>query len=762
MNQFEPFEQEGREDREGLGSRGPSSRPSRSSCSNPNRPVLIAGALIALAAFAAYANSFSGPFLFLDVPAIVDNPTIRHLWPIGPVLMPPSAGGLTVGGRPLVNLSLALNYALGGTEVWGYHAFNLVGHILAGLTLFGIVRRTLDRKSDICSRRGLGFQPMLGNEHGLEAQATFLAFAVALLWTLHPLQTESVTWIIQRAESMMGLFYLLTLYGFIRYADESESDNRKAESGNVEATLETKRAAGLFRVSAFRFSILSVAACLMGMATKEVMVSAPVIVLLYDRTFVSGTFREAWRRHRRLHLGLAATWILLAGLVAGTGGSRGGTSGFGVGVAWWAYALTQFPAVLTYLRLALWPHPLNFHYGAQWVKNPVTILAPAAVVIFLLGATAWALFGKFRSPTSDIRNLRALGFCGAFFFAILAPTSLVPGATQTAAEHRMYLALAPVLAVIVVAGYAGCERLVRWVRQRRRCVPLRPDDDTRRNAASAFIPLLAVALVFGVLTARRNAVYRSELALWSDTVSRSPWNPYPFNNLGIALVKAGRREEAVAQFTRALRLKPDYAEAHNNLGLALADSGRLPEAIGEYETALRLKPDYPEGETDLGVALTDTGRLPEAIGHLSAAVRLDPDYAEAHNNLAVALASAGRLAEAIAQYREVLRLQPRIPEVHYNLACALLGSGRTPEAVAEYEAALAIRPDYSEAQADLGVALADAGRLPEAVAAYERAVRLTPGDADVRHNLGLALQALGRTEEARAEFAAASRLRSQP
>ena len=153
----------------------------------------------------------SNAFVFLDVADIVDNPTIRHLGQLGRVLSPPAAGGLTVGGRPVVNLTLALNYAFGGTNVWGYHALNLLIHILAGLALFGVVRRTPPR-------------------------STLFAFAVALLWTVHPLQTESVTYIIQRAESLMGLFYLLTLYCFIRYADEtlarSATDPKRSGNSN--------------------------------------------------------------------------------------------------------------------------------------------------------------------------------------------------------------------------------------------------------------------------------------------------------------------------------------------------------------------------------------------------------------------------------------------------------------------------------------------------------------------------------------------------
>jgi hypothetical protein len=173
-----------------------------------------------------------------------------------------------------------------------------------------------------------------------------LALAVALLWTLHPLQTEAVTYVIQRVESLMGLCYLLTLYCLIRSVD---SPRPALWQGCM------------------------VTACLLGMATKEVMATAPLLGLLYDRTFLAGSFREAWQRRRWWYVGLAATWLPLACLVAGTGGNRGGTSGFNVGVAPWAYWLTQFQAVAHYLKLSVWPHPLVFEYGTFWVR-PVEAL----------------------------------------------------------------------------------------------------------------------------------------------------------------------------------------------------------------------------------------------------------------------------------------------------------------------------------------------------------------------------------------------------
>jgi protein O-mannosyl-transferase len=243
----------------------------------------------------------------------------------------------------------------------------------------------------------------------------------AVIWIVHPLQTEAVTYISQRCESLMGLFYLLTLYGFIRGA-------------------ESRTPAGWFA--------LSVAACFLGMATKEVMVTAPVMVLLYDRTFVSGTFREACHSTWRLYLGLAGSWLLLGYLMTGAH-NRG--VGYGPGLTWWAYALTECRVVLHYLRLAVWPHPLIFDYGEYVPTGHLAALAPYALILAILATVVFF----------ELKRHPAIGFVGAWFFVVLAPTSsVVPITASPMAEHRMYLPLASVVTLIVVGAFALGKRLL--------------------------------------------------------------------------------------------------------------------------------------------------------------------------------------------------------------------------------------------------------------------------------------------------------------
>ena len=637
--------------------------------------LLFAAVGLLAATLAAYHNSFLFPFVFDDVPAIVDNPSIRQLWPPGAVLAPRlEDAGVTVSGRPLVNLSLAVNYALGGEAVWGYHAFNLLIHALAGLTLFGMLRRTLR-------------QPILGKRFG--AVALSVALASAALWLLHPLQTEAVTYVVQRAESLMGLCYLFTLYAFIR---------------GTEAT------------DPVRWQVLSLAACLAGMACKEVMVSAPLLVFLYDRTFVAGSFREAWRRRRVYYAGLAGTWLLLAWLVAGTAG-RGGTAGFGTEISSWNYALTQCQAIGQYLWLAVWPHPLVFDYGTAVVNSVVEVWPQALVLGGLVAGTVVALW---RWPVG--------GFVGAWFFVILAPSSsFVPVASQTMAEHRMYLSLAAVIVLAVTGLHA-------WLGRR----------------AGAICAVLALACA--VLTVRRNEVYRSDVSLWADTVAQRPASARAHINLGKAVLALGRVPAALGHFEKAIQLQPAVPESHYNRGLALVRLARRPEAIGEYETALQLQPKYAEAHNNLGNALLLEGRLPDALGHYERAVQLRPGFAEAHSNLANALLESGRGPEAILHAREAVRLDPSYAEARYNLGNALARSGDLPAALAEYNAALRLKPDYADVANNLANVLVELDRLPEAIAHYEHALRLRPDFTDPRRNLAQVLAHLGRVSEARTHY----------
>jgi len=638
------------------------------------RAVLLGACLIVLATVVVYENSFRNPFHFDDETSIQENPTIRQLWPIWKALSPPCDGN-TVAGRPLLNFTFAINYAISGLNVWSYHATNLIIHILGALLLFGILRRTF-------------LMPSMRDRWGDVANS--LAVVIALFWAVHPLQTESVTYIVQRAESLVGLFYLLTLYCFIRGIDSTRS---------------------------VAWYVAAVAACTLGMASKEVMVSAPLMVLLYDRTFVAGSFREALRRRYGLYLALACTWLLLGWLVISTG-NRGTTAGFGAGISSWAYLCTQFGAIVHYLWLCIWPLSLVFDYGIGTARGVLEIV-PYAIVVVLLGlATVVALW---RWPKA--------GFLGAWFFAILAPTSsIVPVATQTIAEHRMYLPSAAVLTGIVVGGFYAGRRLVQ-----------REAISQRMAQAIGVFLIVFVSIVFGILTFQRNEDYSSGLSIWQDTVAKMPSSARAHNNLGITLVDYDQIDEAIAHYKEAITLQPDYEKAYYNLGTVLAARGQIDEAITCFRKALELKPDYAEAHYNLGVTLVTCGQIEEAIAHYQKAIELKPDYAEAHRSLGTVLFQLGQIDEALVCLQKALEIEPDSAEIHNNIGLALASREQFDDAIAHYQKALQLKPDYAGAYHNLGNILAQQARFSEAIANYHKVLEIKPDFIEAYNNLAMLL-----------------------
>ena len=680
--------------------------------------------LIAVAGIAAYANSFSGIFVYDDFDAIPGNASIRHLSRLGLIFFPPP--DITVSGRPFLNLSFAVNYALGGTNVWGYHATNLLIHVIAGLTLFGVIRRTCLRWNPQLPTQltPLAAGNSVGNTHspcfggcGNPRDSTFLAFAIALIWVLHPLQTESVTYIVQRAESLMGLFYLLTLYCFVRSVEADGNARHRSISPSCFEGGPSAAPAGRIahRSFAVGWALLSFLSCLLGMATKEVMVSAPVIVLLYDRTFVAGSFKEAWRRRRLLHIGMASTWILLGCLLIAEGGGRGGSAGFGTGIAWWVYGLTQFEAVARYIQLAFWPHPLVFEYGTFWVKDAREIIPYAFAVVPLVAAAAVALW---RWP--------AWGFFGFWFFAILAPTTLVPGTTQMIVEHRMYLALAPLLTAILAPLYTF------WTRAGMRRGSLSPNKGHSSASAAVGLAILAfVAAVCGRLTAIRNEDYHNAVTLWEDTASKRPQNALAHNNLGTAeLDSPGHLDNAIAQFNQALRIKPTYEKAYANRAAAWLLKGDYDRALADADEAIRLKPTDAAAYHNRAVAHMRRGDLERALADCNDALRLKPSYAEAYSARAGMYLRIGDYKRAFTDCNEAIFLKPDYAEAYTNRAAVWLLKGDYDRALADADEAIRLKSTDAEAYTSRAAAHVNRGDLERALADCNDALRLKPSYAE--------------------------------
>jgi tetratricopeptide (TPR) repeat protein len=649
--------------------------------------------LIAIVTILTYANSLFGPFILDDQAAIAANRQIREWWNLGAILS--TGRDTSVAGRPLVNLSLAINYALGGLNVAGYHVWNIAVHVLCALVAFGIIRRSLEL-------------PALRDRFG--GQALNLACAAALIWAVHPLASEAVDYLIQRTESMMALCYLFALYASIR-AHASE------RSGTWQAA--------------------AVASSACGMACKESMVTAPITILLYDRAYVFERFMQTIRARWRFYVALMATWIVA--FLLNRAGPRAGVVGFAAGIDPWTYLLNQAIAITHYLRLSVWPSPLVVFYG--W---PVQLTLTAALpyvafvaALFTLTLAGWLLRSE-------------IAFLGLWFFITLAPTSsIVPVATEVAAERRMYL---PLLAIVVLIA-APVSRIL-----------------TSRGAKAALA--IGATVFLSAATIVRNSEYSSALSIAQTVVERRPTS-IAHHIFGVELAAAGRRDEAIAHLRQAA---PGDSRARYDLGVELFNAGKLDDAIAELQafvatSRLPSRPvphwlEPPPGELLTahlvrGRALGQQLRWREATEEGQLALKIDASNAEARallvaalTNLGVEAIAAGRIDDAVDAFGRAVETQPQNGDAQRNLANALIDRDSVrracpdglADAVSHARQAVSLAPNNSASYETLGRALGLQGRLDDARAQFERALQIDPANREAREDL---LQIAGRPSRPR-------------
>ncbi len=670
---------------------------------HPSLPIL----LIIAAGACTYWNSLAAPFIWDDQTAIVTNRTIQHLWPIADSLRPPRE--TPVAGRPIVNLSFAINYAIGGLSETGYHIANIAIHICCALLLFAIVRRTLAKLKKgsgvVSGERSKERTP--GAVNGNDSRPLFLGTGAALLWMLHPLQSEAVDYITQRTESLMALFFLLTLYCAIR-ARPAHRTWDPPSGGAVRLRPDTTYTPR----DSVDWQTLSVIACACGMASKESMVTAPVIVILYDRVFEFDSFGEAIRARKYLYAGLAATWIELAAFLWGQPRS---TAGLSTAISPWTYLLNQIQMIGRYLWLSLWPRDLILDYGLPRALAIRDVLGPAFVVIPLLIAAAVALV---RWP--------AIGFLAATFFLTLAPTSsVIPIASEVGAERRMYLPFAALAVLAAVSVQFLVERM--------------PAGDSRRRARVTTASLTAIVLVaLAIRTVDRNADYATPVSLWRTVVDRRPHGRARMA-LATELIAAGDHPQALALLREAVR---DYPDARFGLGTELIVDGKIDEGIAELRPFIRDQPSNLNripARLLLAQALWSQGKLDEAAEELRVIADMMPSNSGVRANLADVLFAEKKYDEAIAHWQKALRLDPQSALLHRSIAEAYLRQNDAARSEPHAREAVRLEPGNPTAHNLLGIALASEGHVAEAITQFQEALRINPNDPQVQGNLERAL-----------------------
>jgi tetratricopeptide (TPR) repeat protein len=651
--------------------------------------------VIVAAGLVAYSNSLQGEFVFDDVPAIVENSSIRTLARLDEVLLPVEKYDYY---RPVVNLSLALCYSVGGLNTVPYHCFNLAIHIGAALSLFGLTRRTLL----LCPQ-----------DSRLPEASTALAFVTSLLWMLHPLQTESVTYVVQRCEAMFGFFTLSSLYCVVRGATSAQT----------------------------RWYVGAVTACALGMGSKEATAVTPLLILLVDRTFLASSLREIVQKRWGLYVGLAMTWGMLAPSILMSRSGRLEPAMHSVTA--WEYARTQFGVVMHYLQLSFWPAALCLDYRWPVAESLWDIVPPAAGIGVLLLLVLWALW---RHPK--------WGFLGAWFFLTIAPSSSVVPILDLAFEHRMYLPLASLVVAVVVGSYVAMARLSA------RNSSLRPT----RWAAGVCLSV-ATAITLGILTYERNHDYQTGLQIWQDTVTKAPGNPRAHANLGAIMAEQGSVDEAIACYRKASEIEPGHAESYwNDLGYYLLKGGRVNEAVVPLRKALEIQPDYANAHNNLGRAWTLLGQFDEAAVHYRRAAEIEPGNAQFQHNMSHALVQAGRVGEAIRHCQIALELRKEsLGERHPDYAATLNNLGLMYQSAGDQARAEALtrqataiwkevlgdtHPDYAASLRNLASIYRSGGDGERARSVCLKVLEINPGDAQAHCLLGVLFRDQAKDHEA--------------
>ena len=596
-----------------------------------NSPLLHILILVTLTVLA-YSNTYQVPMLFDDEGSIIRNPVVHDLSGF-------LANGKGYGYNPfrfIGYLTFALNYQFGGLNVAGYHLVNLAIHIINALLVYTLIRQTF-RTPALC-------------RPGLASRRDLTAFAVALLFACHPVQTQAVTYIVQRLTSLATLFFLVSLVLHARW--------RLAETAGARFT----------SAAVLPWYLLSLAAAILAMKTKEIAFTLPIVILLYEFCFFGRPDRRLLSLITPLLLTTAIIPFTMINLhkpvgdllsdmntdtVAGSLLSRG------------EYLCTQFSVIVTYIRLLLLPFSQNLDYDfpvSHSLLEPraflslLVLIAVFAAAVFLwrkgAGKTPPDAGGSgSEEPPSELR-LAAFGIFW-FFMTLAVESSLIPIA-DVIFEHRVYLPSVGFFIAVTALLAVGSRMLAK-----------------RFKAVARFVmPVtMIVVLLLAGATYARNHIWRDWITLWQDTVQKSPNKARPHNILGIGYLNQRFFDDAVPEFYTAIKLNPNYMQAYFNLGLAYKVMERADEAAAMFQRALSLT-----GGTDK-----------EMIAHVS-------------NELAVAYVMQGKLDRAAESFSSAVRYQPDNPDYRKNHGHSLLQLGHPDAAAAEFRAALKLRPADSEAR----------------------------------------------------------------
>jgi tetratricopeptide (TPR) repeat protein len=596
------------------------------------------GTLLVLATLLAYQQAWRAGFIWDDDIYVTQNKLLTApdgLWRIWFSLDSPSQY------FPLVYTTFRLEYALWGLNPAGYHWVNILLHAANALLVWRLLRE-------------------------LAVPGAWLA---AALFALHPVHVESVAWITERKNVLMGFFFLLALIAWTRFLEE--------------------RAGRMWKY--YGLALLFYTLALFSKTTACTLPAALLLILWLKKKPIGLRRLVETVPFIALGIGMGLVTIWWERHHQGTQGEL-----FAIGLP--ERLLVASRALWFYAGKLLWPANLTFSYS-RWTMSA----ASAFDYLWLLLTLGFAIAVCFAR-----RRIGRSVEVGAFFFAatlspMLGFIMLYTFRYSFVADHYQYLASIGPLALAA----AGITIVF----------------DPLEKRAPFLRPALcgALLLILGALTWRQCAMYANEETLWWSTLARNPDSWMAHNNIAIRLQHSGRLDDAFAHYNKALEINPGYGEAHYNLANALVQSRRVEEAIAHYQKALEINPNNIAAHYNLATVLVQTGQAEEALIHYRRALEINPANAAAHNNLGNTLAQLGRLDEAVPHFRKALEIELGYGAAHYNLGNSLLRLGKTEEALTHFRKAVEINPQDAQAQTKLGNALLQMGQLDEGTAHLEKA-----------------------------------------
>ncbi len=651
----------------------------------PRGPVRYAAMALVGAAFVAvlYSQVLHAPFFYDDLQNIRDNPYVR-LTTLSFQAIRDAAFRNIAPTRPVSNLSFGLNYYVHGYHIFGYHIVNIVIHMLAGLFLFLFMRDT------VALVKHKSMSPLVTER----TDPDIVAFAAAFIWLIHPLQIQSVTYIVQRMNSMAGMFFFLSMLCYAR----------------------ARLAAGTRRQWAL-FALCGVSG-LLALGSKEMTATLPFFILLYEWYFIQDLDFNWFKRRSLVVAGVVLALAVLVVVFIGKNPIEGLAAAYKYRDFTMAQrVMSEFRIVLMYLTLVFLPLPgrltLDYDFPLSYsLLNPPTTLVSLVVIVALVGLGIAAA-----------RRDRLLSYGILWYFGNLVIESSVIG-LELVYEHRTYI---PMVFVVLLTVLAAHRYLKPW-----------------QARVAAFI---AVAAVLSLWTWQRNLVWKDEMTLWDDCVRKAPNKVRTVNNYGLALLEAGQVDKAIVMLGRAVEMKPEPGTL-NNLGNALVTQGRFREAIPYYTRALETAPDFVNARLGLGNAYDLMGSPEMAVREFQVALALNPRSDAVHTYLGRAFIKLKDYDQAVRHFREALRWNPSSFDAYASLGNVSTIEGRYGEAKGYYLQALKVNPGYADAYNNLGHVLFKERRYAEAVDAFNHALRLNPGLAKSHENLGMLYAQRGDYESA--------------